>query len=176
MAQNRGASLGDTHAETTHRARLRGRPRRRRRLSGLALLIAVVAFGGLRAEADEVVALVHPSNDHGALSVKDLRLLYNGSRAQWRDGTPVMLLLPASGSSAMDFLIRRVLRRPSEDDVKRLYVKLIYQQKITRLPQQLSTAEALALVQSVRGAIALAERSAVGTGAGVRVLSIDDAR
>jgi len=154
-------------------ARRRASRRGRRRIARLVLLVVAALFGALAAQAGEIVALTHPSNDQTSLVMDDLRLMYSASRRQWPDRTPVLLIVPPPGSPAMDFLVKRVLRKPSEDDVSRFYVKMVYQQKITSPPKQLSTAEAVALVRSVPGALALAERSEVAGASGVQVIPIE---
>ena len=124
-------------------------------------------------DADDVVAIVHPENPSLTLAVHDLRLMYGLYRRVWSSGDLVRIVQPLPDSPAMDFLIQRVFRRmKSATDIDRFYLEALFQQRIGRRPEVLSPQETIFFVQSVPGAVALVERSALRAPLTVRVLEV----
>ena len=143
-------------------------------LSAAGLLLGLALAASAPAAAQEVVALVHPSNPAQSISVKQLRLLYGSYKRTWESGTPVHLLLPPPGDDGMKFLVSTVFRKQSEEDISRYYLQAIFEQKIASAPPQLSRSEALGAVRRDPGAIVLLDAASVGDATGVRMLRIED--
>ena len=72
----------------------------------------------------------------------------------------------------MNLLVGRVFKKTTEGDVLRYYRQAVFQQRISDEPVQLSSEAALRLVRKDKGAIALVERDAVGSGSSVKVLRL----
>ena len=138
------------------------------------LILALMLSWAAPVAAQEVVALVHPSNPTSSMSVKQLRMLFGSYKRSWEGGTPVHLLLPPEGDPAMSFLVSTVFRKQSEQEVSKYYLQAIYQQKLSVMPAQLSRSEALNTVRREPGAIVLLDRSGVGDLTGLRMLRIED--
>lgn len=155
---------------------MNGRTRRgiRSRLGAL-LLVAALALGasGAAQAADQVVAVVHPSNPVESISLKQLRLLYGTYKRTWGNGEPVQLILPPGEDPALAFLVDVVFKKQSMDDLSRYYVKAIFQQKISKAPPQLTRLQALATVRKEPGAIVLLDRASVDDAEGLRILPIE---
>ena len=162
-----------------------GKRRINRRLPGriagwaCCLLVATLVSSGQPSLADDetVVAIVHPDNPVSMLSLHDVRLMYGLYRRVWSSGSQVQIVLPLPGSPAMDFVVDRVFRRmDSVVDVDRFYLEALFQQRIGRRPEQLSARATLVYVRSVRGAVALLDRSVLSDEPGVRVVEIGGPR
>lgn len=157
------------------------RRRHRRWRGGIArwaccLLVAALAAGGQRSLADEqIVVIVHSENPVSTLTLHDLRLMYGLYRRVWTSGPQVRIVLPLPDTPVMGFLLHRVFRRmKSVVDLDRFYLEALFQQRIGKRPEQLSQRAALSFVRSVKGGVALIERSALPDSAGVRILEISE--
>jgi hypothetical protein len=145
-----------------------------RRLAASLLAIALVGSLAARsARAGELVAVLNAGNPVTEVSLKQLRLIFGAYKRSWPDGTPIELLLPPSGSAAMQAMVARVFKRQSEDAVSQYYVDLVFQQKLPRQPAQLSTRESLSRVRRDLGAIAIADRDDVDDPAGLRLVPVE---
>jgi hypothetical protein len=138
-------------------------------------LACIVASWALvtSAWAGDVVAVVHASNATTEISVHRLRLLYGLYQRTWPGGVRVALLLPESGSPAMDFLVDTVFRMGEEFELERYYLQAVFQQRVARRPRELAAEAAIALVRREPGAIVLVDRDRIGDEEGLRVLAID---
>ncbi|RMD86318.1 MAG: hypothetical protein D6808_03665 [Candidatus Dadabacteria bacterium] len=133
-----------------------------------AICVALLVASSAVAEA---VVIVNKANPVKGVSLKDLGKLYKGKRRRWIDGTPVKLVLPQSGSSEMAKLLSAIGIK-SEEALSRLYLKLIYQQKIQSEPSKLDASSAVKAVMADKGAIAVVDDSAA-SGGDVRVIKVD---
>ncbi len=157
------------------RCRLPSSWRATRRL-GAALIAGAVAWVGLAVEAaraGDLVVVVNERNAVTEMSIQRLRLIYGGYKRTWSEGASITLLLPASGSDAMQQVAAKVMKKPGEAQVSQYYVDLVYQQKLSKEPPKLPTADCLATVRADLGAIALLDRDEVQGAAGVHVLPIE---
>jgi len=121
-----------------------------------------------------IVAIVNESNSQADISLQRLRLLYALYQRSWHGGVRVKIVLPASGSSAMRFLISKVFRKGDEWQIDRFYIQAVFQQRIPSRPEQLSSRAAVAMVRSNPGAIAIVGREEVADASGLRILPIGD--
>jgi len=137
-------------------------------LAGLVLLAG--ALSPTAAPAGEIVVVVHASNAIDEVSLVRLRLFYAGTRRTWPDGKPVTLLLPPSGSVAMDDLVKKVFRKSSEEEIAQYYVSAIYKADFSEIPHQPNVEEGLRIVRSDPGALVVADLDAVTDPTGLRIL------
>lgn len=142
-----------------------------RRVLVAALASAILAAG---AEAGEVVAIVNPANAAREISLHRLRLLYGLYQRSWPGGVRVHILLPESGSPAMEYLVSTVFRMGREFELDRYYLQAVFGQRIAHGLPRLSPEETLARVRSDPGAIALIDRERIPEPSVVRILSISE--
>lgn len=116
--------------------------------------------------------VLNQKNAVSTISLQQLRLIYGAYKRSWPDGTSIQLLLPASGTPAMQAMVSRVFKRQSEEEVAQYYVDLVFQQKLIRPPAQLSIRESLARVRSQPGAIVVADEGEVDDARGLRLLPL----
>ena len=122
--------------------------------------------------ADRVVAIVHESNTTDEVNLRRLRLLYSGFQGSWGDGTRVDLVLPEPGTDAMTLLADRVFKLGSEREIQRYYLHAIFQERITKRPQQLRERDAVRAVERNPGGLALVSVGSVPADARVRTIEI----
>jgi len=121
----------------------------------------------------ELVAVLNQRNPASAVSLQQLRLIYSAYKRTWPDGTAIELLLPPSGSPAMQAMVGKVFKRQSEQEVTQYYVGLVFEQKLVRPPSQPSVSESLARVRAAPGAIAIVERDEVADPGGLHLVPVD---
>lgn len=137
----------------------------------LSLLFGPGAVVG-DAAAQEIVAIVNEANVETEISLQRLRLLYALYQRSWHGGVRVKIVLPASGSQAMQFLVSKVFRKGDDWQIDRFYIQAVFQQRIPSRPEQLSSRAAIALVRSNPGAIAIVDREEISDASGLRTLRI----
>ena len=123
------------------------RPRLRSKAALLRLLcslVAVASWGGTApsASADEIVVLVNPANDVASVTALEVERIYRLSRQHWADGAPIALYLPPPTSEAADVLASRVLNVGSESNILAFYLRAVFRQRITAVPETLSGTQA----------------------------------
>ncbi len=175
-----------------YRPRLRSRPailsHRRRaprafvglwRLRLLCALVVAASWGAAAPSesadesAGEIVVLVNPANDIASVTALDLGRIYRLSRQHWANGAPIALYLPPPSSDAADVLASRVLNVGSEDHILAFYLRAVFRQRITVIPETLlGTQAAVARVAANPRAIALISLSGQAPPS-VRVLPVD---
>jgi hypothetical protein len=145
-----------------------------RRLPAIAaLLTALVLAGASESRAGDVIVIVHPMNAVPALSLEDVRRMYQVAEKFWPDERRVVVLLPPPESAAMDALVRKLLAVPDSGAVAGYYLRAIFQGRLSALPTRTSgTADAVAKVARERGAIALADRAELAPQAAVRRIEV----
>jgi ABC-type phosphate transport system substrate-binding protein len=137
---------------------------------GLAFALA----GSSEPARAELVVIVHASNPVPSLSLRDVERIYRAIRTRWSDGTPIQPYLPPRGSAASLALATRVFRLQSEVAVARYYLRAIFEQRIARPPPRSSgSADAVRLVSSDAGGLAIVERNEVDESRGVRILAVE---
>jgi hypothetical protein len=75
----------------------------------VAALLAAPAPGDAADLARAFAAVVHPSNPARDLRLRDITSLFEGASRQWPNGSPVVLVERASGSTPYQYLIGRLL-------------------------------------------------------------------
>lgn len=148
--------------------------RRSRRLPlaavGALALAVLLAAGAARAE---LVAVLNARNPATAVSLQQLRLIYGAYKRTWPDGTTIELLLPPSGSAAMQVMVGKVFKRQAEEEMSQYYLGLVFQQKLASPPAQLSVAESVARVRGHPGAIAIVDSDEVADPSGLRLVPVE---
>ena len=141
-----------------------------RRIGLILAAGALLALPGIpRAAGDspalrklEVAVVVNSKNPMKDISLKELRRLYQGERRFWGDEHPVTLIAPAGGSAVREVLLRKVYVM-SEGEYKKYWIARIFRDEASAAPKVSSSSqEALALVNSGRGALALIDADSVG--------------
>jgi hypothetical protein len=108
------------------------------------------------ARAEDVVALVSRDMHLPALSLQDLKDIYQGNRKVWGNGKGIELFLPPEGSPAMEILVKKVFRKHSSSDLSKFYLRAIFKNKFSKPPKSYrSGLEALALIHRTPGGIAI---------------------
>lgn len=149
------------------------------RAAGLLAIVSSLLLGlGLGsasiASAQGVVVIVNSANRVETVSMQDLARIYKLSRKSWPDGTPISLYLPPPSSPAAKLLATRVLNVGRETDVFTFYLRAIFRQQITAVPETAPAAPvAIERVAASPGGIALLERGEVPANGRVRVIQID---
>jgi hypothetical protein len=138
---------------------------------GLFVTLLLVSFASAASADVEVVVIVNESSAIEKITLSELRLLYDLYRRSWRGGVRVVLILPKEGSSAMTFLSREIFRGRGSREIVDHYRTAAFQHRIAVLPQIADDRQAIALVRSEPGAIALIERKQAAE-PGVRILEI----
>ncbi len=106
------------------------------------------------------------------LSREELERIFLFKRRFWRRSQPIVLLLPADGLPAREFLLEEIWRL-SSDEVRRLILEKLFQGELDLAPKSVSSdREAISFVSSARGALAVVSSQAVA-GDEVPVLRID---
>ncbi|MCB0330186.1 MAG: hypothetical protein KDD70_10990 [Bdellovibrionales bacterium] len=114
------------------------------------VIVPVTALG-------EMVVVVNPKNPIDKISMKDLQRVFRGTQKRWESGESIEPLLPPSGGNAMNYLVSDVLSLPSEGDLMRMYLQLVFRQVIPRAPAQItSSTQAVWIVSSKPSAITIA--------------------
>jgi len=140
-------------------------------LAGLFTLFANPLL--VQARAQEVVALVGRDITLTALSIDDLREIYQGNRKVWRSGESIELFLPPEGSPAMSLLVKQVFRKHSSTDLSKFYLRAIFKNKFSRPPKSYQRAlEAVALIHRAPGGIAIISAHEIVNAPLVRVVPI----
>ena len=143
----------------------------------LALLSLTLGSGigsASAARAQNLVVIVNGANDISNVSVYDLSRIYKLSRRSWPDGTPISLYLPPPTSEAAKVLATKLLRVGGEADMFTFYLRAIFRQKITAVPESVNAAPvAIERVATTLGGIALLERDDVAASQRVRVIEVD---
>jgi hypothetical protein len=133
----------------------------------LALLAPVLA-----AQGTDLAALVNPNNATKEVSRADLTRLFRAETRYWKNDKRVEILLPRSGSPEKDFLLRNVYRM-NETELKRYWIELIYQNKITAPPKVMPSAAVTQVVLGKQdGGLGLVPADAVRE-KGVKTLRVD---
>ncbi len=126
------------------------------------------------ARAQDLVVIVNGANNVSDVSVHDLSRIYKLSRRRWPDGTPIALYLPPPSSDAAKLLATKLLKVGGEADMFSFYLRAIFRQKITTVPESMPGAPlAIERVASTLGGIALVERDDVASVGRVRVIEVD---
>jgi ABC-type phosphate transport system substrate-binding protein len=135
----------------------------------VALALAFPAAAG----ESQLVVIVHPSNPLAReISVHELRLVYALYQRAWKGGSRVELVLPPSGSDAMEYLLENVLLKSNPSELARYYIQAVFQNRIVEVPPVLDAVDAVAYVRGAPGGIAVLRRAEAGAADGVRVLEI----
>ena len=138
----------------------------------MSLCVALATAAGPRTEG--VVVIVNRANDVPSVSMYDLARIYRLSRPRWPNGTPVSLYLPPPASAGVSVLAIDLLKVGGEADIFPFYLRAIFRQKITEVPETLSGTEAA--VQRIRadpGGIALVSLGELAAHEAVRVIEVD---
>jgi hypothetical protein len=117
-----------------------------------------------------IAVIVNPGNPIQSVSLSELRNIYLGTQAFWKDGTPVVAIVRAPGARERDVLLRRILRM-SEAQYQQYWRKNRLSHKGGREPLAVSSngmEEQLVLREN--GAIALAPVSDLHPG--VKILRV----
>lgn len=110
----------------------------------------------------DVAVVVNSKNPMKDISLKDLRRLYQGERRFWSNDRPVVLVAPVAGSPIRDVLLRKVYEM-NEGQYKKYWIAKIFRDEASAAPKSAgSTEQALALVSSSPGALALVDADSVG--------------
>jgi len=125
------------------------------------------------ARAGELVVAVNASNDVDEMSLQRLRLIYGGYKKTWSNGKPIVLLLPASASPAMEGVVAKLFKKQSEAEVAQYYLDLVFQGKLAKEPPKLAASTCLATVREQEGAIAVVDRDDARGATGVRLVPIE---
>ncbi|MEE9281934.1 MAG: hypothetical protein V3V67_17315 [Myxococcota bacterium] len=143
----------------------------------LALLYLSLGSGigsASAARAQSLVVIVNGANDVSDVSVHDLSRIYKLSRRRWPDGTPISLYLPPPTSDAAKLLATKLLKVGGEADMFTFYLRAIFRQKITAVPESVNAAPvAIERVATTLGGIALVDRDDVAASERVRVIEVD---
>lgn len=139
-----------------------------------ALLVAWMLAAAPCAAAGEYAVVSSGDVDVTSLTSADLRALVLLDRHFWKPGHPVVLILPAPGSAARDFVVGH-LCRSNEPALRRLYVEKMYRGEIDLAPKVAAESDARTFVASGRGVLAVLPVP-VKPGEGLRVLAIDGRR
>jgi hypothetical protein len=116
--------------------------------------------------------IVSPDVELTKCSIAELRRLFGLERQFWNAGHPVVVLLPATGTSTQAFLLRRIYRT-DVSGLKRLILEKLYRGEIDLAPKSVTTdRQAISFVASSQGLVAVVP-SQLAAGSGVRQLRID---
>lgn len=142
----------------------------------LTLLATIIMFIGTIdsvavATYAEPVVVINQNNNVKAISPSDLAKYYKAKRRRWLDGTPVKIILPQPGTPEMKALLD-AMKLDSEADLNRLYLKLVFQQKLASVPSSLDENSAVEEVRRDRGAIAIVDSNKVKNIQGVRMVPL----
>ena len=149
------------------------------RVASLLLALLTLCLGSgigsaSSARAQNLVVIVNGANDVSDVSVHDLSRIYKLSRRSWPDGTPIALYLPPPTSDAAKLLATKLLRVGGESDMFSFYLRAIFRQKITQVPESVPLAPlAIERVANTLGGIALVERDDVRSTGRIRVIEVD---
>ncbi len=136
-----------------------------------AALVLCAAGKGL---ALELAVIVHSQNGVSEVSAADLREMILMERQHWKGGGRIYLILPQSGSSEKNLLLRRVLNM-TEEQLRRHYLAKLYGGEIAAFPSVApSGAAALRTVSLAQRAIAVVDAS--GLDPSVKVLRVQGLR
>ena len=119
-----------------------------------ALNTSETMAGETDAQAKSYTLIVSPDVELTGIAAADVGRLLLGQRRYWRSGQQVVVLLPASGSSARRYLLERVFRM-TEANYRRHTLGQLYRGELEYAPKAVqSDEEALQYVASGRGALA----------------------
>jgi len=117
--------------------------------------------------------VVHAENSIEGLSETEFRRIFRASQQFWPGNRPIELLMPKTGSSAKAVLLERVYGMNS-NQLKRFWMKLIYQNKISSMPRTVGSAVVTSrMVERIGSSIAIVPDPDLLEGAGVKRVSID---
>ena len=132
--------------------------------------MAAVVCAPTFAQSGDVAVVVNSANGTAALSVGELRKIFNGEKRSWPGGSSIKLLVRPSGSHERTALLN--LLGMSESEYKRYWTSQIYkgeaQSEPIALPSNGMQKEALTVYP---GAIALVDAAELKPG--MKVLKID---
>ena len=120
--------------------------------------------------ADEVVVIVNKSNPVSALTLDDVKEIYNGRMKSWSNNEPVTLFLPPEGGAPLQWLAEKVFSKNKVSAVNRFYLKSLYQQTITEMP--LTSTDPVSDVKKTSGGVALVNAADVAGSREVKVIHI----
>lgn len=127
-----------------------------------ALLVAVAAAIGAE------VVITHPGNATAALSKDDLDAIYNGKKANWPDGSRIVLAVVTDGPVHEAFLKSYVGKTPAQFSAA--WKKIVFTGK-AKAPQECADEAAMiAFVAATPGAIGYI--SDATTPSGVKVVAV----
>ena len=122
---------------------------------------------------EDFAVIVSRENSVKELSKLELERIFRKEKQFWEGGGKIVLELPKSGSDAKDVLLTE-LYRMEEDELRRYWIGLVYQNKISEPPKVLaSCAVAVAVVSKTNGAVAVVDPAAIKPESRVRIVRID---
>ena len=139
----------------------------------LLVLSLLFALSDADAASGRVVIIVNQNKSVEEQSLSTLKNIYVGNVKAWSGNGKTFVILPPPGSAEMQALLTKVLGLQEEDDLSRMYLKLIFQQKITKIPLTAQTIEAAVTnVASTEGALAIVDEASLAPDAKVRRLIV----
>lgn len=120
--------------------------------------------------AGEIVVIVNINNKVPLLSLRDLRLIYQGSKKNWDGGEGITLFLPSPKSEAMKALASNVFNVDGAGAVSKFYLRAVYQEKFA-FPPKISESP-VADVGATPGGIAIVDEMDVAENNSVRVIRV----
>lgn len=137
------------------------------------LLTAGLSCSAFAAGAGELAVVVSPQNPVAELSVRELREVLLMERQHWRGGLRIYLLLPESGTTEKDLLLRQGLEM-NEDQLRRHYLGKLYAGDIPAFPGTAASGAARRVVAHAPNALAVIDSAAID--ATVKVVRIGGRR
>ncbi|HED65478.1 MAG TPA: hypothetical protein ENJ09_07970 [Planctomycetes bacterium] len=145
--------------------------------AGLLALLAPSASGAsLSNEGAVAYAIIaNPKQTAVGLSSADLKALFRADQQYWptKEKGRVNLFLPKTGSAEMKAALSLIYGM-SESDLKKHWVEMIYQNKISARPKEFPSAQILVrIVAKDKDALTIVPAAAVAEDSSVKVLRID---
>ncbi len=136
----------------------------------IVLELFICFFTFVPVYAGEIVAIVNINNKVSILSLRDLRLIYQGSKKSWNGGEGITLFLPPPKSEAMKALASNVFNVDGPGAVAKFYLRAVYQEKFASPPK--TSDNAVADVAATLGGIAIVDASEIGDNDSVKVVRV----
>jgi ABC-type phosphate transport system substrate-binding protein len=123
----------------------------------LAIVLAGVALHSVvptvaHAQSDGLAIIVNRSNDSIDLTLDQVRKLFIGEKAKWRNGERVIVLMNASGAVERSVVLRRIFRM-NEHEYKKYMMQAAFTGRVPTPPREVDAGEMKKIVADTPGAI-----------------------
>ena len=126
--------------------------RRIRQLAGRRAVAAIVVVGGLfmadgsatgSVSATEVAIIVNRDNPTAELTLHEATRIFRQERQFWENGQRIYLVMQEAGSQEMAIVLNRIYGMRSHEELKKLWLTMIFREQLSTFPQVLDSNEAV---------------------------------